>query len=186
MIITTSKDLQEVKDAVSKFGNLFIIGCGDCCAVCKTGGTEEVKQMVEDLKEIKEIKSSIVIEAPCDARVAKRDLRRVKKDIEAADAVLAMTCGLGAQSLAALIKKPIIPANNTLGMGIIQGMGTAKLVCIGCDKCVLLDNNGTCPVMIKQVCGDCQRILAHDAKCCDLCGSKNLSKKDEIVTHTIL
>ena len=87
MIITTSKPIETVKEMLSKYEKVFIVGCGDCCATCRTGGTEEVEAMVDKLKDEKEIKSSIVIESPCDQRVAKRDLRRVDKEIKEADAI---------------------------------------------------------------------------------------------------
>ncbi|MHA1143654.1 MAG: hypothetical protein ACTSRW_02885 [Candidatus Helarchaeota archaeon] len=187
MIITISKPLDTVKETLKSYKNIFILGCGDCCATCRTGGTEEVKAMIDKLKDDFNITGSIVVEAPCDGRVAKRDLRRVKDQIEKADAILAMTCGLGVQSVALLTKETVIPANNTWGMGIIEGLGTARQVCISCDECVLVENDGKCPVIIKQVCNDCGRILAWDAKCCDQCASKNLGKKQDVpATHKIL
>lgn len=186
MIITTSKPIETVKEMLSKYEKVFIVGCGDCCATCRTGGTEEVEAMVDKLKDEKEIKSSIVIESPCDQRVAKRDLRRVEKEIKDADAILTMTCGLGAQSVAGLTKKPIVTANDTWGMGIIEGLGTARQVCISCDECILVESDGKCPIITKMVCNDCKHENPHDAKFCNQCGSKNLTKEDEVSTKKIL
>ena len=110
MIITEQKPLQEIEDNVKKYKNVFVIGCGDCCAVCRTGGTEEVKALIEKFKEDGiNIDKSIVIQAPCDQRVSKRDLQRVKEDIDAADALLVMACGLGVQSITRLTGKKVIP-----------------------------------------------------------------------------
>ncbi|MFX1449894.1 MAG: hypothetical protein ACFFCM_03560 [Promethearchaeota archaeon] len=179
MIITEQKPVQEIEDNVKKYKNVFIIGCGDCCAVCRTGGTEEVKALIEKFKEDGiNIEKSIVIQAPCDQRVSKRDLQRVQEDIDAADALLVMACGLGVQSIARLTGKKIIPGNNTKFMGIVYGMGSTEEVCIGCDNCVLLET-GTCPVVLRKVCEDCGRINQYDAKVCDQCKSENLEESKE-------
>lgn len=180
MIITQPKPIEEIVGNVNKYDNVFIIGCGDCCAVCRTGGTEEVKALIEQLKEQgKEISKSIVIQAPCDQRVSKRDLQRVEDEIKAADALLVMACGLGVQSIARLTGKPVIPANNTKFMGMVYGMGTTEEVCIGCDNCVLIENSGTCPVVLKKVCSECGRTNQYDAKCCDQCKSENFEIMNE-------
>jgi ferredoxin len=171
MIITEQKPIQEIEENLKKYKNIFIVGCGDCCAVCKTGGTEEVKALIEKFKEDGIIiDKSIVIQAPCDERVSKRDLRRVKEEIDAADALLVMTCGLGAQNIARLTKKTVIPANNTKFMGIVYGMGTTEEVCIGCDSCTLIED-GTCKVVLRKICKNCGRINQYDSKFCDQCKS---------------
>ncbi|MHA1378924.1 MAG: methylenetetrahydrofolate reductase C-terminal domain-containing protein [Candidatus Helarchaeota archaeon] len=169
MIITEQKPIQEIEENVKKYNKIFIVGCGDCCAVCRTGGTEEVKAIIERFKEDGIIvDKSIVIQAPCDQRVSKRDLQRVKDDIDAADALLVMACGLGVQSIARLTGKPVIAANNTKFMGIVYGMGTSEEVCIGCDSCTL-NENGKCEVVLRKICKKCGRMNAYDAKFCDQC-----------------
>ncbi|MHA1785691.1 MAG: hypothetical protein ACTSX4_05705 [Candidatus Helarchaeota archaeon] len=187
MIITEKKPFDEVKKNIDKYDNIFVVSCGDCCAVCKTGGTEGAKEIIEKIKTEcgKEVPEAIVIEAPCDERVAKRDLKRVKEEVDKSDAILVLTCGLGAQSINELTGKVVIPALNTKYMGIIAGFGTAKAVCFGCDSCVLIENDGNCPYNHKLKCKKCGRINAADAKMCDQCGNTDFEKLD-ILTHKIM
>ena len=89
MIITEKKPFDEVKKSIEKIDNIYVISCGDCCAVCKTGGTEGAKDLIEKIKVEtgKELADAVVVEAPCDARVLKRDIKRVKDKIDKADAL---------------------------------------------------------------------------------------------------
>jgi len=177
MIITEKKPIEEVKKSVEKYNNIYVVSCGDCCAVCKTGGTEGAKEIIEKLKESgKEIPDAVVIEAPCDARVIKRDIKRVKDKIDKADAVLCLTCGLGALSVKDTTGKVVIPALNTKFMGLIAGFGTGKAACVGCDTCVILEHDGNCPYSEKNKCKKCGRVNAADAKMCDQCGASEFDK----------
>ena len=178
MIITEKKPFDEVKKSIEKFNNIYVVSCGDCCAVCKTGGTEGAKELIEKIKTEtgKELADAVVIEAPCDARVLKRDIKRVKDKIDKADGILCLTCGLGVLSIKNSTGKKVIPALDTKFMGLIEGFGTSKAVCIGCDSCVLLDNDGVCPYSEKNKCKKCGRVNASDAKMCDQCGASEFDK----------
>ena len=180
MIITEKKPFEEVKKLIDKYNNIYVVSCGDCCAVCKTGGTEGAKALIEKIEAEtgKKIPTAVVVEAPCDARVLKRDLKRVDDQIKKSDAILVLACGLGAQSVHNLTGKFVIPALDTKYMGLIEGFGTAKAVCFGCDTCVLAENDDKCPYVEKQKCTKCGRVNAADAKMCDQCGNASFDKVD--------
>ena len=83
---------------------------------------------------------------------------------------------MGAISIKNTTGKKVIPALDTRFMGSIEGFGTGKAVCIGCDSCVLLENDGNCPYSEKNKCTKCGRINAADAKMCDQCGASEFDK----------
>ena len=180
VIITQSKPYEEVKEMLKDFKKLTIIGCQDCTAICQTGGSEQVKEMAEKLAaEGHEIVGTLMTQNACDARVVKRDIKFIEDELGQADAILSMACGLGSQDIAKLTKdlgKKVIPANNTLFMGQTERLGVYYNLCIGCDNCVLYENDMICPVVIPMVCKECGRTLVYDAKYCDQCGSQKLEK----------
>jgi ribosomal protein L40E len=181
MIITQQKPLEEIKKNLEGFNKLIIVGCSDCASICQTGGSEQVKEMTEKLKgDGKEVLATLMCQNPCDARVVKRDVKFIEDELGQADAILSMACGLGAQDLAKITGKVVIPANNTRFMGQIEKLGQYYSLCCGCDNCVLFENEGKCPVVIRKVCNECGRVLAWDAKCCDQCKSEDL-KTGEIL-----
>ena len=64
MIITERKPFEEVKKYIDKYNNIFVVSCGDCCAVCKTGGTEGAKEIIEKIEAEtgKKIPEAVVVE----------------------------------------------------------------------------------------------------------------------------
>jgi len=148
LIITQQKPLEEILKMLEPFSKVFIIGCGTCSTVCQTGGEEQVEQMAETLKkEGKEITGSVVVEAPCDARLLRRDTRKMKKAIEESEALLCMTCGAGVQDIVQHLKKISVPALNTKFLGQIERIGEFYERCRACGECILYETGGICPVV---------------------------------------
>ena len=130
------------------FEKIFILGCGTCSTVCQTGGEEQVRDMAEKLREKgKEITGAIVVELPCDARVLKRDTRKMKREIENSGAILCMTCGAGVQDIFEHLGKTSIPALNTKFLGMIERIGEFYERCRACGECILYDTGGICPIV---------------------------------------
>jgi len=148
LIITQQKPLEEILKMLDPFSKVFIIGCGTCSTVCQTGGEEQVEQMAETLKkEGKEITGSVVVEAPCDARLLRRDTRKMKKAIEESEALLCMTCGAGVQDIVQHLKKISVPALNTKFLGQIERIGEFYERCRACGECILYETGGICPIV---------------------------------------
>ncbi|MHA1832236.1 MAG: methylenetetrahydrofolate reductase C-terminal domain-containing protein [Candidatus Helarchaeota archaeon] len=174
-MITEQKPLKEIEEKMAPFNNVVIIGCSECAAICQTGGSEQVKEMAEHFQgKGKNILATLMIDSACDERITKRDTKLIADEIEKADILLLMTCGLGCQSIGKITGKRYIPALNTLFYGRIERLGRFFEDCAGCDNCVLFENDGKCPVVLRKVCKDCGRVLRYDSKYCDLCSSSNL------------
>jgi hypothetical protein len=69
-----------------------------------------------------------------------------KDALRAAQVVLVMSCAFGVQTAASQLKKPIIPALDTLFMGKEGPAGQYSEICMQCGQCVLADTAGICPV----------------------------------------
>lgn len=167
MIITQQKAMDEIERMLEPFGKLFVIGCGTCSTECQTGGEEEVKEMVEQLERMgKTITGTAVVESPCDARILRRDTRKFRQEIEAADALLCMACGAGVQDIAEHIDKICVPCLDTKFIGQTERIGQFYERCRACGECILFETGGVCPIvrcpksMLNGPCGG-----MYDGKC---------------------
>ena len=75
MIITTTKPLAEILGNIRTYGKVFVVGCAACATKCQTGGEEQVKKIVEELKkENKTVTGYAILDTPCDMRIVKKDI----------------------------------------------------------------------------------------------------------------
>ena len=44
MLITVKKPFSEVKESLAPYKRIGIFGCANCCAVCQTGGSDQIKE----------------------------------------------------------------------------------------------------------------------------------------------
>jgi ferredoxin len=144
MIITKQKPIEEIMEMVEPYGKIFVVGCGKCATVCKTGGEEEVAAMAEKLSD--KIGGFTTVEEPCDLRLTRRDLKEHKEAIAGSDAVLVMNCGAGVQTIADYTGKIVLPALDTLFIGSMERIGRFYDRCKACGECILDETGGVCPI----------------------------------------
>jgi len=145
MILTEKKTVEEIKESLKNSEKVFILGCGTCAALAQTGGEEQIKEMAQLLSD-KEIVGTAVVETPCDKRTLKRDLRAMSESLNAADAVLVLSCGVGIQTLAEQTGKIVIPGLNTKFIGMTEHIGEFYQRCLACGDCILDETGGICPI----------------------------------------
>lgn len=160
MVITSQKKHEEILKYLSSSKKIFIVGCGACATVCKTGGEEEVWQMEEFLsKNKKEIIGDVVIDEVCHLLLTRRAFREHKEEIDKADAILVMACGTGIQAVVASTSKKVYPALDTLFIGVTKHIYEFQEWCNTCGECLLAETNGICPIarcpkhMLNGPCG---------------------------------
>jgi len=149
MIITKQKEFKEILKYLEGEKKIFIVGCGECSATCKTGGEEDVKKMKEFLeKESKVVMGYVVPPAPCIAAKVKLEFIKSRRAIEEADSVLVLACGLGIQSVKENMRaeKPIHVGCDTLFMGAIDKDNIFLERCSACGECILELTGTICPI----------------------------------------
>jgi ferredoxin len=149
MIITKQKEFKEILKHLEGQTKIFLVGCGECSATCKTGGEDDVKKIKDLLeKEGKIVTGYCIPEAPCVSAKVKMELAKNRKLIESSDAILVMACGLGIQSVKEnlRVEKPIHVGCDTLFMGAIDSNGSFLERCSACGDCVLELTGLICPV----------------------------------------
>ncbi len=151
MIVTELKPLEEVVDMLSSRKKVLILGCERCATSCETGGEKQVAEMEEVLSEKGYAVSSGMVEAQCDERLSKLELKK-HSDF---DCVLSMSCGSGAYAVSNLTDNPVFPSNNTLFLGVRKPGRRFEESCSLCGECLLAETGGICPVT------RCSKSLLH-------------------------
>lgn len=168
MIITEQKPFEEVLKSLEGAEKIVVLGCSRCATGCNTGGEKEVEAVVKKLEKAgKEVLGHMVLEAPCDDRLNKKDFKEVGSGVfKTADAVLVMSCGAGVQTVAEMVELPVFPALDSLFLGRTKRLGKFYEMCVMCGDCVLDETGGICPVarcskrLLNGPCGG-----SHDGKC---------------------
>ena len=146
--ITKQKSFDEIKEQLANFDRVFIVGCGTCTTMTRTGGIDQVLEMRGQLQELgKWISGWTVIPTACDemTEVAMKENIRA---IENAGCILIMTCALGVHRISLYIDRPVIPALDTLFIAVEDTPGFFREVCDQCGQCVLGETAGICPVTL--------------------------------------
>jgi hypothetical protein len=144
--ITVQKPIEEIEEQLEGLDKIYIIGCGTCTTLTKTGGRDEVIEMSKRLQEMgKLVTGWVVIPTACDD-MTEATLEENKKLLESTDGILVMSCALGACRIADSINKPIIPAVDTVFLGLEDGPGSFREVCAQCGQCLLGWTAGICPI----------------------------------------
>ncbi|MBW1781445.1 MAG: methylenetetrahydrofolate reductase C-terminal domain-containing protein [Deltaproteobacteria bacterium] len=144
--ITQQKPEAELDQLLDGLARVFIIGCGTCPTLTRTGGAPEVEAMKERLSEKgKMVTGHMVLAVACD-NLTQEALTQYKSRLDQADVLLIMACAFGVQNIARHSKQLVVPALNTLFMGKETAAGEFNEVCIQCGTCILGETGGICPV----------------------------------------
>ncbi|MBU0607547.1 MAG: methylenetetrahydrofolate reductase C-terminal domain-containing protein [Armatimonadetes bacterium] len=148
MTATEQKTREEILALVKEDDSIFIVGCGDCATLCQTGGEVEVEEMTQFLQENgKTVTGSIIPDSGCQVLDVGRLLRQNKEAVQAADALLVLSCGAGVQAAVENVKdKPVYPGCNSLFLADTTRLGNLHEWCSMCGECVIADYGGICPV----------------------------------------
>jgi len=150
MIVTKKKPIEEILKFLGASSRIFIIGCGDCAATCKTGGEKEVMEMKAELEANGKIVTGWAIpDSPCVASQIKLQFAKNKKAVDDAEVFLVLSCGLGAQSVLEndRNKRPVYIGCDTMFGSILDATGHGFFErCAMCGECMLNITGGICPV----------------------------------------
>jgi len=144
--ITKQKPFDEVKQQLDRLDRVYIVGCGTCATMTRTGGREEVLSMQGHLQELgKLVTGWTVIPTACDEMTGVA-MEENGGAIKSASSILVMACALGVHRVSLYINKPVIPALDTLFIGVEESPGSFHEVCAQCGQCVLGETAGICPL----------------------------------------
>ncbi len=167
MIVSEQKPWEKIKMYLDQEkGSLFVIGCKGCAQSSGSGGPVQVAEMVQKIADAgKKVSGSIAVDFLCQKALVKTRLKPRAAQLKDADALLVMTCGIGVQSVAAVVNKVCYPACNTIYMGGSRGEWSGEERCGECGDCMLALTGGICPITM------CSKSLVNGA-----CGGASQGK----------
>ncbi|MFC1825931.1 methylenetetrahydrofolate reductase C-terminal domain-containing protein [Thermodesulfobacteriota bacterium] len=149
MIVGEQKPIAEIKEIVTPYKKLLILGCGTCVKTCFAGGEDEVATLTSALrlvfkKEGQEIEiEEFTIERQCENEFIQEAADAIARN----DSVLSLACGAGVQAIARrFATTSVLPGVNTTFIGVLESPGVFTEECSGCGNCELAVFGGVCPV----------------------------------------
>ncbi|MCF8111419.1 MAG: methylenetetrahydrofolate reductase C-terminal domain-containing protein [Desulfobacteraceae bacterium] len=144
--ITQQKPMEEIEHLLEGMDRIFVIGCGTCTTLTRTGGVEQVAEMSEKLSSKgKVITGTTVVPVACD-NLTSDILSEFGPRMNQADALLVMSCAFGVQTIASQLCQMVVPAQNTMFIGKENAAGRFSEICTQCGTCVIGETGGICPV----------------------------------------
>jgi hypothetical protein len=144
--ITQPKSEEALDELLEGFGRIFIVGCGTCVTLTRTGGEPQVLAMKARLENKgKLVTGHVVVPVACD-NLTKEILEAYGTQMDQAGALLIMTCAFGVQTIGRQLKRMVIPALDTLFIGKETAAGQFDEICTQCGTCIIGETGGICPV----------------------------------------
>ena len=155
---------EEIKQVLAPIDDLFVIACGKCFKEFDTPVEPELDQF---LAIAKEMGKTVVGTARADFLCNKQKALRLPDMLpEGTKNIVALSCGLGIQTVADVSGLPTFAGTDSLNYTGHHGMALTKKACDACAQCYLNITGGICPIV------DCSKSLvngqcggAKDGKC---------------------
>ena len=143
MLITELKAKETILSLES--GKVFIINCHGCKEIRFPEAEAEAlqKEMVETGK----VTGIFTTDYICNAENLAIRLQKYQAAIDAADAVLVFSCGVGVQTVAEFLgNKKVCACCDTYALPGFQGVTPLEYDCRQCGECYLNITGGICPI----------------------------------------
>jgi len=151
MIVAERKTLDQIEAMIEGKDKILVAGCGTCVAVCMAGGEKEVEVLAAQLRMRGKLagKERTVDEITITRQCDREYLDQIAKYADEYDAIVSTACGAGVQFLAERYDEQVVlPALNTLFIGVAEEAGVWTQKCVACSDCVLDQTGGICPMTI--------------------------------------
>ena len=143
MLITELKAKETIESLAS--GKVFIINCHGCREI--RFPEKEADELQKELVEAGKVTGIITTDYICNPENLKLRLQKHAAAIEAADAVLVFSCGVGVQTVAEYLEGKLVYACcDTYARPGFQGVTPLEHDCKQCGECYLNLTGGICPI----------------------------------------
>ena len=163
MLITEMKAKETVLSLAQ--GKVFLLNCHGCKEI--RFPEQEVDALQKELVEAEKVTGILTTDYICNPKQLELRLQKHLADIEAADAILVFSCGVGVQTVAEMFaNKRVFACCDTYALPGFQGIPPLEYDCRQCGECYLNLTGGICPLTACSKClvnGQCGG--AKDGKC---------------------
>ncbi|MFL7809560.1 MAG: methylenetetrahydrofolate reductase C-terminal domain-containing protein [Anaerolineae bacterium] len=149
MIVAEQKPLDELKQLVSGYDKVLVLGCGTCVTVCFAGGEKEVGILASSLRMATRLDGiqTEFLEATVQRQCEYEYNEAIAELLPQVDAVLSLACGIGVQTINEQFPEvQTLPGLNTTFLGQPTEQGVWEERCQACGDCVLGTTGGICPI----------------------------------------
>ena len=148
------KSKDELASVLEGRDNLFIIACNKCFKEFEMVDEPECGEFEKIAAENgRTVTGSARVDFLCNKVQTERKLQDMIP--EGTENVFVISCGLGVQTVADLVGKPVYAAANSLNYRGYHGMALTERKCDACAQCYLNVTGGICPVV------DCSKSLIN-------------------------
>ncbi len=163
MLITELKDKEVLLSQIS--GKVFIINCHGCKEI--RFPEKEAEELGKELTASGIVTGEITTDYICNHENLALRLSKYASQIEEADTILVLSCGVGVQTVASMYEnKRVVAGCDTYRLPGFQGVTPLEHDCKQCGQCYLNLTGGICPItacsksLINGQCGG-----AKNGKC---------------------
>lgn len=149
MIVAEQKPLQEIRGLIGDARDVLVMGCGTCVTVCLAGGSREAAELAVSLRMSTKLEGDAkeVVDSTVQRQCEWEYLDEVREDIENADAIVSLGCGIGVQAIAERFPDAwVVPGLDTSFLGLPVEQGVWEERCAACGECILGITAGICPI----------------------------------------
>jgi ferredoxin len=125
------------------------MGCGTCVTVCLAGGSREAAELAVSLRMSTKLEGDAkeVVDSTVQRQCEWEYLDEVREEIENADAIVSLGCGIGVQAIAERFPDAwVVPGLDTSFLGLPVEQGVWEERCAACGECILGITAGICPI----------------------------------------
>ena len=143
MLITELKNKEYIQSLAA--GKVFILNCHGCKET--RFPEKEAEELQKELAEAGKVTGCLTTDYICNPENLAVRLSRHTAAIEAADAVLVFSCGVGVQTVSGYLEnKPVYACCDTYRLPGFQGVTPLEHDCKQCGECFLNLTGGICPL----------------------------------------
>ncbi len=145
---------QELQSVLSGIDNLFVIACNKCFKEFDTRNEPELDAFVKIAEGMgKTVTGTTKVDFLCNKTLTAKLLPELVA--EGTENVVVISCGLGIQTVADVLKLPVFAACDSICYNGHHGMALTKKACDACAQCYLNITGGICPIV------DCSKSLVN-------------------------
>ena len=163
MLITELKNKDVIQSQLK--GKVFVLVCHGCKEIHFP--EHEADELIKELEAAGIVTDSFTTDYICNEENLKLRLQRFQAQIDKADTILVLSCGVGVQTVASMFEgKRVIAGCDTYRLPGFQGVTPLEHDCRQCGQCYLNLTGGICPLtacskgLVNGQCGG-----AKDGKC---------------------
>ena len=148
------KELDELAPYLAGTDKIFVLACNKCFKEFESVDEPDCEAFVKLLEDQgKTVTGSARVDFLCNKVQTEKKLRDLIP--QETESVFVVSCGLGIQTIADMVKLPVYAAANSLNYRGRHGMALTKKACDACAQCYLNITGGICPIV------DCSKSLVN-------------------------